>query len=127
MPKAIEVKYHPETKTKPGHYVASDSDGNRVKVSAHVDHSQRGGVAVVAALALCEKMKWTGRLIHGGFKDREYFVFDDAGSAVEAGTVGNHCPKCGRSSFNVAARPARRIDCIGCGWVGTFSDLNPAE
>lgn len=82
MPKAIEVKYHPQTTTKPARYVASDSDGNRATIPANADYSGRDGVMVAAALALCTRMKWTGRLIHGGFKDREYFVFDHGDNAV---------------------------------------------
>lgn len=108
MPKAIMVKYHPETSTKPAKYSAEDDDGNRVYVSAHVDHSEHGGVAVVAAKKLCEKMNWKGKLIHGGFKDREYFIFeryentiiaprDPAGMQDSA----NSCPKCGGHSFQL--------------------------
>lgn len=91
MPKAIKTKFHGSTTTKPGRISAEDSDGHRVYVTAQTAEAEHPkGSHARAALALCKKMNWTGRLIHGGFKDVEYFVFDQGDNAVE--TPGESAP-----------------------------------
>ena len=58
--KAIQVKVLPATSTKPRRYVAHDGDGNRIVVSCG-QYVQ----PVDAAIALCDKLNWTGELVEG--------------------------------------------------------------
>jgi hypothetical protein len=77
--KAITTKYVGPTNTKPARIIASDSDGNShtyvptdYPADPPHDHPHRA-----AALALCEKMRWTGgaTLIEGGIRGGRVFVF----------------------------------------------------
>lgn len=84
--KAIVVKYHSPGYSKGSRYSASDSDGNRVIVSSSsalsYDDNKRH-----AAIALCNKMKWTGTLHAGeakiGGKYMEVFVWDNGDDRIE--------------------------------------------
>jgi hypothetical protein len=64
--KAIITKYHGPTNTLGSRVSAEDSDGNRVYVSRdcslHIEDSHKD-----AAIALCKKMRWTGKLVGGDF------------------------------------------------------------
>ena len=72
--KAIKTKYLPATDRRGSRIKASDSDGNSITVSydsrwdSYRNHE-------LAALDLCIKMKWSGRLIGGEFKNDMYWVF----------------------------------------------------
>ena len=77
--KAIVTKYHGPTNFKGSRITASDEDGNRITISYPYELS---GEAVhrKAAVALCEKMGWTGELLGGSLKNGYVFVF--TGSAA---------------------------------------------
>lgn len=72
--KAIKTKYIGPTNTKPSRCSASDCDGHRVTLTwdqgldAEEMHRQ-------AALALCERMGWRGKLVTGSFPDCYVHVF----------------------------------------------------
>lgn len=75
--KAITTKYRGPTNTRGSRIIASDEDGNRVSIP--YPHELSGIlVHAKAALALCEKMKWTGPLIGGSLKDGYAFVFTNS-------------------------------------------------
>lgn len=69
--KAITTKYHGPTNLRGSRVSAFDGD-NRIFVSfdyaSHDPHRD-------AALALCRKLNWTGKLISGGTKEGNVFVF----------------------------------------------------
>ena len=69
--KAITTKFHEPTNTKPSRYSATDCDGNRVIVSAVYSPLNHD----LAAIALCRKMGWTGKLVSGGTKTGNVYVF----------------------------------------------------
>jgi len=78
---AITTKYLPATNTKPSRYKATSASGLSVTLST--DHSlDSDGNHEAAAQALCAKMGWHGRLIHGGTKEAEIFVFDDGEATI---------------------------------------------
>lgn len=64
--KAIITKYHGPTNTKGSRISARDSDGHRVYISRecdlHIEDSHKA-----AAIALCKKMNWHGKLVGGDF------------------------------------------------------------
>jgi hypothetical protein len=79
--KAIVTKYHGPTNTKGSRISATDSDNNRVYVSRdcalHIEDSHKD-----AAIALCKKMNWHGKLVAGDFgPDRRIFVWFTSDSA----------------------------------------------
>jgi hypothetical protein len=72
--KAIITKFHGPTYTKGSRISATDDDGNRVMTSSnHALSSDDRHDA--AALALCRKMGWKGRLVRGWLKNRVVYVF----------------------------------------------------
>lgn len=77
--KAIVTKYHGPTDRRGARISASDEDGNRVMVpyahelSGELVHRQ-------AAIALCEKMGWTGTLHAGSLGKGYVYVWSDAGA-----------------------------------------------
>ncbi len=72
--KAIETKFIGPSNVRGSRYAATDSDGNRVILSA--DHSLRSDMNHRrAAEALRDKMGWKGELVSGGTKYGETFVF----------------------------------------------------
>lgn len=73
--KAITTKFHGLTNVKGSRYSASDLDGNRVMLSTDFALSSEGNHDR-AALALCEKMSWTGTLVRGGLANGNVYVFD---------------------------------------------------
>jgi len=73
--KAIFTRYIGPTEYKGSRVVASDHDGNRV-VIPYRDHDK--DPHHVAAVALCRKMGWFGRLAVGGdAKAGNVYVFCD--------------------------------------------------
>ena len=79
--KAITTKFHGPTNIKGSRISATDSDGNRVTIS--VDHSL--GIDErhdAAAVALCRKMGWTGKLIRGGLKNGNAYVFEESSAPI---------------------------------------------
>ena len=72
--KAILTKYHGPTDTRGSRISATDSDGNRVSIPyPHELNSEEGHHK--AAQALCDKMKWPGKLTGGGTKNGYAWVF----------------------------------------------------
>jgi hypothetical protein len=74
--KAIVTKYHGPTDFKGSRITASDEDGNKVTIG--YPHELSGeAVHRKAAVALCEKMNWSGAesLIGGGLKNGYVFIF----------------------------------------------------
>jgi hypothetical protein len=79
--KAIFTKFHGPSNVKGSRISATDEDGNRVMVSS--DHAlSQDGRHDKAALALCQKMRWTGVLIRGGLKGGNVYVFLDDSAVV---------------------------------------------
>jgi hypothetical protein len=72
MPKAIMTKRVLTDKcTK---YIASDSDGNRASVISDVVNFG-GSDHDLAAIALCNKMGWSGTLVRGHLKQGHVYVW----------------------------------------------------
>jgi protein involved in temperature-dependent protein secretion len=69
--KAITTTYHGPTNTRGARISATDSDGNRVSVP----YSHSGNEHDEAAMALCRKMGWHGRLIAGHTKQGRVYVW----------------------------------------------------
>ena len=72
--KAIKTTYRGPTNTRGSRITASDEDGNRVTISYPYALSGMDCHAK-AAVALCHKMGWTGKLHGGALKDCYVFVF----------------------------------------------------
>lgn len=71
---AIQTKFHGPTNVR-GSRISATAERNRVMIS--VDHSVTHDEAHhKAARALCEKMGWAGRLVCGGTKHGNVYVFD---------------------------------------------------
>lgn len=75
--KAITTTYHGPTNTRGSRIAACDEDGNRVTIPYPYELSGED-VHHKAALALCEKMGWTGRLTGASLKSGYVFVFTEA-------------------------------------------------
>ena len=75
--KAIVTKYIGPTNSRGTRIIASDEDGNRIIIGYPYELS---GIAAhaKAARALCDKMKWDGKLIGGAMKNGYAFVFSDS-------------------------------------------------
>jgi hypothetical protein len=63
--KAITTKYLPATNFKGSRISASDCDGNRVIISYPADAKDTETAHFKAALELCCKMRWKGKLAAG--------------------------------------------------------------
>ena len=73
--KAITTKYYGPTNTRGSRIVATDSDGNKATVG--YDHALNSeGNHKEAAIALCDKMSWSGTLHGGHTKAGMVFVFE---------------------------------------------------
>lgn len=73
--KAILTKYHGPTNTRGSRISATDGDGNRVTVP--YDHSMSlGRNHDAAALALCARLGWGGRLVCGATARGYAYVCD---------------------------------------------------
>ena len=73
--KAITTKFHGPTNTRGSRISATDEDGNRVTVS--VDHALNTDSRYdAAAIALCQKMGWSGPLMRGGLKHGNVYTFE---------------------------------------------------
>lgn len=74
--KAIETRYVGATNTRGSRIIAKDLDGNRVSIP--YPHELSGeDVHRKAAIALCDKMHWDGKLAGGATKRGYCFVFVD--------------------------------------------------
>ncbi len=74
--KAITVKWHGYTDTKPGRFIARDSDGNRFVGTASMIEDE-------VVIGLCRKMGWTGILDKGDLKrGQRVYVWRGKGLAV---------------------------------------------
>ncbi len=82
--KSIRTKYHGPTNTKGSRISASDEDGNHISISYPYELSGED-VHRKAAVALCEKMGWKGRLVGGSLRDGYVFVWDVATNKIEEG------------------------------------------
>jgi len=71
--KAITVKNLAPTDYKGSRLKAFDQDGNSVTIPR--GNQDRLGAYHMAAIALCEKMGWFGKLVGGSVKDGYVFVF----------------------------------------------------
>ena len=120
--KAIVTKFHGPTATKPSRITASDSDGNSVTVSYSVGKLENLGDAYErAAYALCNKMGWSGRLIGGGLKNGNVYVFADLDGRYREGpfAVGRN-DGVGRVFHCRTAEEAEEL-------IGDFEGICPAD
>jgi hypothetical protein len=94
--KAIRVKFKGPGNRTPACWIASDSDGNKAKVTrgekdTSDSTSLRSGIRSLsgeelAVHKLCEKMGWSGRLHGGGLGPCEYvYVFENVDPVVVKG------------------------------------------
>ena len=75
---AIVTKYLGATETK-GSRIKATANGNSITIG--YPHELSGAaIFAKAAIALCEKMGWTGNLVSGGTNDGYVFCFDTAES-----------------------------------------------
>jgi hypothetical protein len=80
--KAITTRFHGPTDTKGSRVSATDEDGNRITISySQVLNSEAAHAE--AAIALCRKLGWAGRLIAGGTKHGYVFTFEHEQSTYE--------------------------------------------
>lgn len=81
--KAIVTKFHGPGNVKGSRYSATDTDGNRVVLSA--DHALSGeDNHDRAAVALCRKMGWTQHgLVRGGITGGNVYCFDHDSNRLE--------------------------------------------
>lgn len=74
--KAITTKYHGATDKKGSRISAHDMDGNTASIP--YPHELSGeDVHRAAAVALCKKMGWTGKMAGGSTKEGYVFVFTE--------------------------------------------------
>ena len=80
--KAIQTKYHGPCNVRGSRISASDLDGNRVFMSLDpaLNSDDNHKAAVVA---LCKKMKWTGKLYRGEIAKCSVWVWADESEALE--------------------------------------------
>lgn len=81
--KAIETKFVGPGNVRGSRYIASDSDGNRVILSADYELNHDGNHRK-AAEALRDKMGWKGQLVGGSLKKTDVWVFSDVTEAAIA-------------------------------------------
>jgi hypothetical protein len=75
--KAIVTKYLPATNFRGSRIKASDLDGNSITIPyPHELNWSNGETHRKAAIALCDKMGWYGRLVQGSLKTGYAFVWD---------------------------------------------------
>lgn len=72
--KAITTKYHGPVGARGARISATDMDGNRVSIP-YPHASSKDDKHKRAAIALCTRMGWKGRLAEGGIKSGRVFVF----------------------------------------------------
>lgn len=74
--KAIETKYVRASRTKPSRVVATAEGGHRVVLSYDsINENGAEQAHATAAIALCQKVGWTGKLVSGSTKDGFVFCF----------------------------------------------------
>lgn len=74
--KAISTRYRGPTSARGSRIVADDGDGNKVTISYPYEESNEMDAHAKAALALCQKMGWHGRLYAGAARNGYVFVFE---------------------------------------------------
>ena len=80
--KAITTKYHGPTNSRGSRIIATDEDGNRISIG--YPHGLTGiDCHAKAAVALCRKMNWGGKLLGAGIKGGYVFVFTDSSEVYE--------------------------------------------
>jgi len=72
--KAIFTKFLPATNYKGAMIVAHDMDGNRKTIGYEYGVSS-DDAHDLAVIALCAKMKWTGKLVRGGCKHGNVYLW----------------------------------------------------
>jgi hypothetical protein len=72
--KAITTIYHGSTNTRSSKITASEPDGKRVSISYPHELNQEDAHSL-AAMTLCNKMGWTGKLVCGNIKNGYVHVF----------------------------------------------------
>ena len=72
--KAITTRFLGPTAMKAPRVTASDEDGNRVTIPYQSELEPQRAHSI-AAMALCEKMKWPTALVSGSIKGGYVFVF----------------------------------------------------
>lgn len=80
--KAIETRYVGPTNFRGSRIIASDMDGNKV-IIPYPHHLWGADPHRAAAIALCKKMNWMGRLIGGATKKGYTFVFVELSEVFE--------------------------------------------
>ncbi len=72
--KAIRTRFYGATNTRGSRIIATDGDRNSISLpyphELNSDDAHR-----LACLMLQHKMKWTGQMISGGFRNDTYWVF----------------------------------------------------
>src|SRR5690606_21491869 len=84
--RTIRTQFHGPTNTRGARISARDMDGNRVSIP--YPHNAKMGEEAHsrAALELCRKLGWKGRLIGGALDNRGFvFVFQDEHDMHDAG------------------------------------------
>jgi hypothetical protein len=74
--RAIITRDHGPTNCRGPRISAHDWDGNRVFIPRSTGDENHINEHYTAALALCQKMGWTGDLVAGGIKGGYVFVFN---------------------------------------------------
>ncbi len=74
MRQAITTKHLPATNTKPARVKATTASGISLTKSYPIDGDHEYGHKN-AALALCQKLGWTGEIVGGATRDGYVFVF----------------------------------------------------
>ena len=77
--KAIETRYLGPTGRRGSRIVATAEGGNRVTISYDDEWNSEGNHGN-AALALCQKLRWSGHLVGGGTGRGMVWVFTDKGA-----------------------------------------------
>lgn len=86
--KAIKTVYRGPTDTRGARISASDEDGNRVTIPYPHDAGMGQDAHARAAIALCKKMRWHGRLIGGALKACYVFVLAPSSAVFDAHAYG---------------------------------------
>ena len=80
--KAITTKYYGPTNSKGSRIIATDEDRNRISIG--YPHELSGmDCQAKAAVALCRKMNWRGKLLGVGIKGGYVFVFTDSSKVYD--------------------------------------------
>lgn len=78
--KAIFTKYLSYTEKKPSRIKAYDLDGHSITMSMPLEDIPKIECHARAAIKLCLKMGWKGKLVSGGTKEGYVFTFSHSES-----------------------------------------------